>query len=122
MPNILEDLADHTLAAKGGQAGRGMLLGVGKFCHLEALPVGNEKSIQSMKERVSSGSLSYCLCYAAAATHGHGPGLLQAGPWEAKPSDNIRLCLSSRGLLLANRGALKFRSAVGWFTQVDERA
>lgn len=58
MPNILQDLADHTLATKGGQAGRCMQLWVGKFCHLAALPVGNENSIQSMKERVSSGSLA----------------------------------------------------------------
>lgn len=56
MPNTLEDLADHTLATKGGQAGRCMRLRVGKFCHLAALPVGNEKSVQSMRDRVSSGS------------------------------------------------------------------
>lgn len=49
MPNIFEVLADHTLATEGRQAGRCMLLWVGKFYRLAAPPHG--KKINTNYER-----------------------------------------------------------------------
>lgn len=132
MPNILEVLADYTLATESRLAGRCMLLGVGKFPIWQPLPDGKEKSTQTMKEHVSSGSLSLllvlCLCcqgwpWARPSSYrslrrepfggrrcklGKGGGLA----WSAI---NTLLCLNSCIFLLANHGSLKFRFAVSWF-------
>lgn len=91
------------------RAGRCMLLWVGKFFHLAVLPDGKQTPIQSMKERVSSGSLSYCLCLRC-----------QQWPWARASSDRS---LGSEGLWKNQRTPLlhfmQVLTGQSWVTEIE---
>lgn len=91
------------------KTGRCMLPWVGKFCHLAVLPDGKQTSIQSTKEHVSSGSLSYCLCLCC-----------QQWPWARTSSDRS---LGSKALWkIQHTPLLQFMQVLtgqSWVTEVE---